>query len=75
MECWSSGVLGLCFVLQVRYPSERITPILQHSNTPGCRVFGLHGLGSMVKDIGFVALHSQAEPVKREVENRGGIES
>ena len=29
----------------------------------------------MVKYIGFLALHSQPEPVKREVENGGGIES
>jgi hypothetical protein len=38
-------------------------------------IFGLGGLGSMVKYIGFLALHSQAEPVKREVKNRGGVES
>ena len=29
----------------------------------------------MVKYVGFLALHSQAEPVKREVKNRCGIES
>jgi hypothetical protein len=28
----------------------------------------------MVKYIGFLALHSQAEPVKRKVEDGGGIE-
>ena len=39
------------------------------------RIFGSGGLGSMVKYIGFLALHSQPEPVKGEVENRGGIES
>jgi hypothetical protein len=62
-------------VLRLRYPSERITLMLQHSNIPGCRVFGSGGLGSMMKYIGFLALYTQAEPIEREVENGGGIES
>jgi hypothetical protein len=39
------------------------------------RIIGSGRLGSMVKYIGFLALHSQPEPVKGEVENGSGIES
>ena len=39
----------------------------------GASVFGSSGLGSMVKYIGFFALRPQSEPVKREVENWGGV--
>ena len=50
------------------------TPILPRSNTAVCRRFWSGGLSSMMKDVGFFSLHSQPEPIKREVENGRGIE-
>jgi hypothetical protein len=70
MECWG-------YVLSGDWATH-LSALLQSSSTPILRAagsFGSGGLGSMVKYIGFLALHAQAEPVKREVENGRGIKS
>ena len=69
--CWFS-------IQSLAVAAIQLGAILQYSGTPILRAagsVGLRGLGSMVKYVGFLAFHSQAEPVEREVENRGGIES
>jgi hypothetical protein len=70
MECWSYVLSCGCAI--------HLSALLRYSSTPilrpaGC--FELRGFGSMVEYVGFLALHSQPEPIEREVENWGGIES
>jgi hypothetical protein len=62
---FGAGPFGLCNP-GLKPRAEALCPF-------GASIFGSSGLSSMVKYIGFFALDAQPEPVKREVQNRGGI--